>query len=336
MSLRNAWQLSVRRFGAGIDLNAQGVRCAVLSRRLRTTGPVRIEWLGAWPLAPGAVAGAEILDRAAVSTVLRAAFAQMPAWCAAQAMRCAMAIPASATFSASMPMAQLAVSGEQDTGFLPTGPAWTAFEPAVLAEAERVAGLERDALAVDWFVDESLHHVADGGPGGHYVTIAAASRHHLESRLECAAAAGFTLHTLDGEPHAALRAMRHAAKVELQPYEPYAALWVGGDGVYGWRVVDGLVACEIRYPALEYPDFVDALRELSKGAAVRCALLSGDLQLLVGAGFSLADVGDVLGCPVLPFECAALADGTRPLAPELLHEPACAVAVGLALRGVME
>jgi hypothetical protein len=53
-------------------------------------------------------------------------------------------------------------------------------------------------------------------------------------------------------------------------------------------------------------------------------------------GFSLADIADVLGCTVLPFECAALGGLVRPLDDELLHEPASAVAFGLALRGVLE
>jgi hypothetical protein len=38
----------------------------------------------------------------------------------------------------------------------------------------------------------------------------------------------------------------------------------------------------------------------------------------------------------VPFECIALGDCARPLSAKLLHESNCAVAFGLALRGVME
>jgi hypothetical protein len=60
------------------------------------------------------------------------------------------------------------------------------------------------------------------------------------------------------------------------------------------------------------------------------------IALLGGVHFTLADIGNVLGCPTLPFECATLADPERPLLAELSHDPACAVAFGLALRGVSE
>jgi hypothetical protein len=53
-------------------------------------------------------------------------------------------------------------------------------------------------------------------------------------------------------------------------------------------------------------------------------------------GFSLADIGDVLGCSVLPFECALLGTRVRPFEDEPLRGPAGAVAFGLALRGVLE
>ncbi len=75
---------------------------------------------------------------------------------------------------------------------------------------------------------------------------------------------------------------------------------------------------------------------LPTAARLGCALLGGEVELLDGVGFSVADLGDVLGCTVLPFECASLGDLRAPLPVELLHEPTCAVAFGLALRGVME
>ena len=63
---------------------------------------------------------------------------------------------------------------------------------------------------------------------------------------------------------------------------------------------------------------------------------AGEIGLLDGVSFSLADIGDVLGCAVIPFECALASDTARPVDQHLLEDPAFAVAFGLALRGVIE
>jgi len=196
-------------------------------------------------------------------------------------------------------------------------------------EAERVAGIERHALAVDWYVDDSPKR-----PGT--VSIAATAREHLEARIECAAMAGITLTTVDVEPHAALRALRHAATFELELHEPYAAIWIGSDGVYGWRIEGETIAEEIHYPSPEYSCVADALRDLAENNLNVCALVGGEIELLEGVCFSLADIGDVLGCSVLPFDCSSLSDDNVIPQSELLHEPAFAVAFGLALRGIAQ
>jgi len=332
MAFGSSLLVKVRRFAAGIDVSPQAVRLVVLSQRVPVGGPVRIEYLAAVPLAAGAMAGVEIVDRVAVIRALRDVFAELPRSCASSSLRCAMALPASATLMSSLPLARLGgVSDVSDvSGVTPaSGASLAALESAVLSEAERIAGIERHALAVDWFIDRSPRR-AD------CVTIAAATRQHLEARIECAAAAGVTLTAIDGEPHAALRALVHTAALELEPHEPYAAIWVGADGVYGWRIAGEAVAGEMHYPAPEHEDLADALRDLVDGGAPGCALLGGELDLLDGVGFSVADFGDVLGCTVLPFECVAMGDCARPLSAELLREPNCVVAFGLALRGVME
>jgi Tfp pilus assembly PilM family ATPase len=287
---------------------------------------VRIEYLATVPLAASAMAGIEIVERGAVSRALRDVFAGLPRVCANRTLRCAMALPGAATLMSSLPLACItgaARPGRADATTL------MAMEAAVMSEAERVAGVERHALAVDWFIDDSPLRA-------NAVTIAAAGRQHLETRIECAAAAGVTLTALDGEPHAALRAMRHAAMLELEPHESYAAIWVGVDGVYGWRIADEAIVAEVHYPAPEHNDLADALRDLVEGEVTGCALLGGELDLLDGVGFSVADVADVLGCTVRPFECASLGECARPFPLELLREPTFAVAAGLALRGVME
>ncbi|CAG4919888.1 type IV pilus biogenesis protein PilM [Paraburkholderia saeva] len=324
MALRNSWMPVMRRFAAGIDIGQQEIRLVVLSQRAGNGRPVRLEFIAVEPLFAGALAGAEIVNRASVATALRALFAQLPRDISTHLFRCAMALPASATMTISVPMANLAAPRRSLAG----DPALAALEPAVMAEAERVAGIERHALAVDWFADDSPQRSG-------CVTIAATTRARLEARMECAAAAGITLTTIDGEPHAALRALRHVATLEVGESDAYVAIWVGDEGIYGWRIVDESVVAETRFPALEHADLVEALRELV-GEGARCAVLGGQLALLQSIGFTVADLGDVLGCMVLQFECVPLAEGGSHLREDLLKEPAFVVASGLALRGLME
>ncbi|TKC90786.1 pilus assembly protein PilM [Trinickia terrae] len=334
MPIRDTLLPVKRRFAAGIDLSPREVRLAVLSVRGRGAAPVSVEGLVAAPLAGGAMAGAQIVDREAVAAALAAAFAQLPPACATRKMTCAMAVPGSATVVASVALSRLAPGKPRAT----RAQALAGVEQAVMAEAERVAGIERHALAVDWFIDDAL---LDAGGNALSVTIAATPRQHLETRVEVAASAGIELRALDGEPPAALRALRHAAELELNPHERYAALWVGGDGVYGWRLSGDMIEAHLRYPAPEHEDLADALRELggggALGCALGCALIGGELELLGSVGVAIADIGDLLGCSVLPFECAPYCDdGSSGVPAELRHAPAFAVAFGLALRGVLE
>ncbi|WP_322106174.1 type IV pilus biogenesis protein PilM [Paraburkholderia sp. J41] len=334
MEFASPMLLGARRYAAGLDLAARGVTLVVVSQRIVGAGPLRLEWLASAPLAREAMAAAEIVDRAAVVEALRGVFSELPRACAAASLRCAMALPTSATLVSTVPLARLApkICVDADHSGL-----HAELEPLVLAEAERVAGVERGELAVDW----SVGGAGEGGPlamSSHeaQVTIAATARQHLEARIECAAMAGITLRTVDDEAHAALRAMRHAAAYELPPLEPWVALWIGQEGVYGWYLVDDSVVREMRFPALEHADLVEALRDLAGGRQAGCVQVAGDIAVLRGVNFSLADIGDALGAPVLPFECGPLADIERPLMASMLHDPACAVAFGLALRGVSE
>lgn len=335
MSLLNPLLLGARRFGAGIDVGARGVTLVVVSQRLFGGGPLRIEWLGRVPLAREALSGAEIVDRQALVGALQEVFGALPPACAQAALRCAMALPPGATLLASLPLARLAAPAASArrpdiSGF------YTDLEPLVLAEAERVSGVERTDLAVDWRVGPLALECGAASVHETRVMIAATARAHLEARIECAAMAGIALWAVDDEAHAALRAMRHAAAFELPPHEAWVALWIGADGVHGWFIAEESVARTMRFPALEHADLVEALRDLADAEQTGCALVAGDVAMLDGVHFSLADIGDVLGCPVLPFECAPLADADRPLDVNLLHDPSCAVAFGLAMRGVSE
>jgi Tfp pilus assembly PilM family ATPase len=322
MGIGNSLLVAVRRYAAGIDVGPHAVRIVVLSQRTRGRMPPRLEYLAAVPLAEGALAGAEIVERNAVVRALRTLLAGLPRALASQAPGCAMALPASATLVSRVPFARLATTGVE-------AGSPNALEAAVQGEAERIAGIERHALAVDWFVD-------GGGGDDVSLTIAAAARQHLEARIECAAAASITLTAVDGEAHAALRAMRLAASQELGQPRSYAALWIGAEGLFGWRIVEDAVAAEMRYPAPGYTDCAEALRALAGDDAPACALLGGELELLADMGVSVADLGDVLGCTVLPFECGALGEAADGLPEDLLHQPACVVAFGLALRGLIE
>ncbi|HKT96415.1 MAG TPA: pilus assembly protein PilM [Paraburkholderia sp.] len=337
MSLLNPLLLGARRFGAGIDVGARGVTLVILSQRLFGGGPLRIEWLGRAPLAREVLSGAEIVDRQALAGALQEVFGVLPPTCAQASLRCAMALPSGATLLASMPLARLASADRgrradrvDRSGF------YTELEPLVLAEAERVSGVERTELAVDWRVGPLALECGVASVHEVQVTIAATARAHLEARIECAAMAGVALSAVDDEAHAALRAMRHAAAFELPPHEAWAALWIGADGVHGWFITEESVVRTMRFPALEHADLVEALRDLADTEQTGCAFVAGDLAMLHGAHFSLADIGDVLGCPVLPFECAPLADADRPLDASLQNDPSCAVAFGLAMRGVSE
>lgn len=330
MVLRISLQSAMRRFSAGVDLSERAVRLVVLSRRLRKGGALRIESIARTPLAPGAMAGVEIVDRQAVARALCDAFESVPAACASLALRCSMAIPGSATMTTYLPLNQFS-PGVQPHGEPHGNPhrSLAMLEPTVLTEAERIAGIERHALAVDWFIDDSPRH-------GGAVAIAATAREHLEARIECAAMAGITLTAVDSEPHAALRALRHAATFELDLNEAYAAIWIGGDGLYGWRMSDDSISQEIRYPSPEYSCVADALRDLADSGPSACVLVGGEFDLLEGVCFSLAEIGDVLACPVLPFDCASLSDGENAPFAEALDDSSFAVAFGLALRGALE
>jgi Tfp pilus assembly PilM family ATPase len=326
---QNSLLVGARRFAAGIDVSAQAVRLVVLSRRARLAGRLRLEYLSTLPLSAGAMEGAEIVDRHAVACALRDVFAGIPRACSPHALSCAMALPASATLISTLPLARLAAHSGGFGSFVNCGRDIAALEPVVLIEAERMAGIERHGLSVDWFVEER-------SPLDQLITIAATSRQHLEARVESAIKGGISLSTLDSEPYAALRAMRFAACHEIDPEASYVAIWMGPEGVYGWRMIDGAIDNEIRYPAPEHSDFADALRYLAGVGTLSCSLIAGDLDLLEGVGFTLNDVSEVLGCTVIPFATVALGDAARPLADALLHDSASAVAFGLALREVLE
>ncbi|AOK28521.1 MULTISPECIES: pilus assembly protein PilM [Burkholderia] len=316
MQGRSWWALG-RRMAAGIDVSRRAVRVAVLSRRGHG-GALRIEALDARPLPAGAFDtpddGGWQAVSAALSAVLGGTALTRPAggW-RRRPIPGVMAIPDGAFSMATLSW--------------PRGASRAGIEPAVRAAAEQLTGLARDALAVDWDIGDTA------APGE--VAFAAAAHAHLDVRIDAAASAGVELVAIDGEPPAALRAVRHAAAREIDGGEPYLAVWIGDGGMHGWLICGDAIAAQARYPAPEHEHPADALRALAQAGAPRCAFVAGDLESFGSARVSLADVGDLLGCIALPFECAACAP-LGSVDDVFARSPGFAVAFGLALRGVFE
>lgn len=127
--LRGSVLTVTRRFAAGIDITEGAVRLAVVSKRLQADRPVCVERLGEVLLEPGAVIGGDFIDRPAISAALREAFSRLPARAPLRSLRCAMALPASATFTTRAPLARLtqasqlsiSVAGTRSARFARTG-----------------------------------------------------------------------------------------------------------------------------------------------------------------------------------------------------------------------
>src|SRR5262249_38304529 len=135
MAFGNSWLQAVQsggqRFAAGIDISSQNVRLIVLSQRSRARSSLHLEYMNTVPLAASAMVGNEITDRQAVARALRDAFAGMPRVCAAQALQCAMAVPASITMTTTVPLARLAAQSQCEPH--DGGPALAGLAPAVMA-----------------------------------------------------------------------------------------------------------------------------------------------------------------------------------------------------------
>ncbi|SAK76124.1 competence protein ComA [Caballeronia catudaia] len=328
-ALRGAMLTVTRRYAAGIDVSEDAVRLAVVSRRLRANASVCVEHLESVALPSGAVVDGDFIDRAAIVRALREAFARLPETGAWRALRCAMGLPASATLTTQVPLARLIDVHDHFAGNIGGDPRGF-LEPAVLAEAERAAGIERGALAVDWSVQTREDGEAQ-------VAIAATARRHVEARVETAAEAGIALSAIDGEPAAALRAMRHAGSTELDADARYLVCWLESTGLHGWLVGSRGVESELRYPAPEHRSIAEALHDLvGQDAPLDCIYVGGQIELLAHASVPVPALGKTFGCPALPFEAAPYCNGASGVSSAYRHSPRFAVAFGLALREVMQ
>lgn len=328
-TLRGTMLTVTRRYAAGIDVGEDAVRLAVVSRRLRANAAVCIEHLESVALPSGAVIDGDFVDRAPVVAALREAFGRLPENGAWRSLRCAMSLPASATLTTQVPLARL-IDGHEPLAPSIGGDPRGMLEPAVLAEAERAAGIERGALAVDWSVQTREDGEAQ-------VAIAATARRHVEARVETAAEAGIALSAIDGEPAAALRAMRHAGAVELDADARFLVCWLESTGLHGWLVGARGVENEVRYPAPEHRSIADALHELAgQEAPLDCIYVGGQIELIAHAGLPLPVLGKSFGCAALPFEAAPYCNGATEIQAAHRHSPRFAAAFGLALREVLQ
>ncbi|HEF5872651.1 TPA: competence protein ComA [Burkholderia cenocepacia] len=295
-----------RHRSTGIDVGAHEVRVAVLSRRGRGAD-VRVEGLEREPV--GLAGGPEDARWAAVARSLAAAVSRL----SASDVRCD-ARGVMALHDDEMRTATLDLAGRGD------------IPDAARQAAERISGLAPDSLAFDW-----RHY---GGVRSGEIAVAVAPLALLERRIDVAAQAGIDLTVIDGESAAVLRALRYAARFELDAHDTYAVLWFCDAGVRGWRI-DGSSAVPVLTLSGTLPEALpDALRRRALGA-VRCVLVAGDERCIARFDTSVAEIGDVLGTAVVPFDCTGW-DGQPCARTGMAGGPAFAVAFGLALRGVWE
>ncbi|AOI56378.1 competence protein ComA [Burkholderia diffusa] len=295
-----------RHRSTGIDVGADEVRVAVLSRRGRIAD-VRVEGLEREPV--GLADGPEDARWAAVARALAAAVSRL----AGAGVRCD-ARGVMALRDDEMRTATLDLAGRDD------------IADAARQAAERISGLAPDHFAFDWRQDD------DACQGE--ISVAVAPQALLERRIDVAAQAGIDLTAVDGESAAALRALRYAAQFEPDAHGPYAALWFSDTGVRGWRI-DGTIAAPVLAVSGDVRAALpDALRQCVF-EPVRCVLVAGDERCIARCGTSAADIGDALGVAVMPFDCTGW-DGLRGVPVGAPGGPAFALAIGLALRGVWE
>jgi len=341
-----------RRFAAGIDIHADSVRAVAMSRALSGNDMPCVEHIGLAELPLHAMHGSQIADPALVSAAIVQALGAFYTPRSAASLRVVMALAPAACLITTIPYSQLP---------LVTQPRWASYgpeawrldllEPGVRAHAEALAGIEGDALALDWW-----HGRTPWGDPDH-LNFAAATREHIDARIDAAAGAGLQLVAIEVESSAALRACRYDAQREMPADAPYVVLWVGEDNLHLWIVRDARPVRELQAPMqpdiatgwhqllARYTRFMlsetDSLSfvgtpPLPTRSAPNAVFVAGDLQRLLEAGFALEDIGAALRCQVFEFDAGCQCDGRPPVVLPETRPAALAVAFGLALRGVWQ
>lgn len=361
--MNHSLALNGRRYAAGIDINAKGVRVVVMSRRLLGQIELCVDHIGIAPLPGEAMSGPELLDPAAVSYAIINALGTFYSPRIAASLRVAMAIAPSVTLVSAVPRSSLdpaadslapqasrASSPNRRSGSLGARStlldmALDDLEPAIRAHAEARLGIERNSLAVDWFASRGPLSTPD------HLTIAAAAREHIDARIDAATGAGLQLIAVDAEPVAALRACRYDATREVDPDEIYAVLWLGDDSTHLWAIHQGRPIRELRLLVQrEIPiSLLASLAVFAKSIACEsvggkrkvpvvldCAFVAGDLDSLINAGITLDDISIALDCAVFEFDPSSQCEGRASIALPEIRPAVLAVAFGLALRGALQ
>ncbi|MCF7695439.1 pilus assembly protein PilM [Mycetohabitans sp. B2] len=326
--MQNALLSVGRRFAAGIDITPSEIRMAVASRRLADGADVRVEHLAAQPLPAGVVEDAEILRPECVSRALSVLRDGIPIRRSLASVRYAMALPPAVTYTGVTSLAELA---RRTPGLASAQHACAAFdelEPAVLAEAERLFGVDPSSIVVDWLM-------ADRDDDPDAVTITAASRDWLDIRIATAAAANIVLSTVDGEAAAALRACRLQGALVLPADCCWCAIWAGGGTVYAWLLRGTMVRREWHALPGHRGPILDALRDALASDDLSGAVVSGEVAAIAAAGLDFDALRGALGCDPQLFRCAPFCRALIAAQP-CSNSPAYAVAFGLAMRGVLE
>lgn len=224
---------SARHTAHGVEITSHEIRLVRLSRtaagadHLATgdaRGRIRVDDVVRHPLAPGIVAGADIIDADALTRALDACFSQQAARNAEKAAGAGESAYAGGTSMASgsagapgtvrialglcpsvvtqgmvaldelIPGFSMRLPGRLDEA------AFDALEPWVSLHAQKISGIDPGELIVDWYP------VASGDP--ERVVVAASQRHYLDIRQRVADAAGLRLGALCDASVAALDACR--------------------------------------------------------------------------------------------------------------------------------
>ncbi|KAG0163600.1 hypothetical protein DFQ30_011301 [Apophysomyces sp. BC1015] len=336
-NMQSALSCVTRHFSAGIDITPSQIRMVVASRRLVAGADVRVEHLAARPLEAGVVDHVEILRPECVSQALSVLRDGIPAPIrrAAAGVRYAMALPPAATYVGMTSLAELARRTPGLTSARHACVAFDQLEPAVLAEAERLFRVDPASIVVDWLM-------ADRDEDPDAVTIIAAPRDWLDTRIAAAAAVSITLSTVDGEAAAALRACRLHGALVLPAGCSWCAIWAGSGTVYAWLLRGTMVRREWHAPAGHRGPVLDALRAALVHDDLAGAVVAGDVAAIAAAGLDFDALRGALGCDPQLFRCApfchpsiaaqALCDSSAYAAGDVSRRAACAALLG-DLRG---
>lgn len=210
MLMRNIVTAPMRRFAAGIDVGPLEVRLVIASRARRGRRPIAVEWIGLAPLVPGSLAGADVVDRAAVTEALSSLCARLPRRRAMRGMPWAMAIPARA-----MAEPAVAVSPQLEARLEAASAAGIALAAVDCESAAALRALVYAARCILrpgarfvalWAGYDGVHgwRVADDAvrasirfPGGEYSDLEAALRALADDEMLDRALVGGDLHLLE-------------------------------------------------------------------------------------------------------------------------------------------